>query len=112
MRNTSYTTDCNNNSISFSKQKHILRQTNALASEKLCFLDGANLGDVDLYCEKGDTRRKVRRIIEKRVCQSLYRRNKAASYNDNFGRYNEKHRVANSLKNLYGSYYESSEYAA
>jgi hypothetical protein len=88
--------------IRFCDRKHILRRTNALASERLAFRDGTMLGDVDIRNEKGSTVRKVRRIIEKRVCQHLYRNNKGASAGDNYGRYNERHRITNSLKNLYG----------
>ena len=111
MRNTAYTPSCICRSSRFCEQKHIRRQTRALSDERLDFLDGASLGDVDIFIETGDTRRKVRRIVEKRICQDLYRRNKAASYNDNYGRYNEKHRVANSLKNIYGGF-PGSAYAA
>ena len=111
MKHTFYTPDQANNSTRFCNQKHIRRQTHSLSNERLTFLDGESLGDVDIYSETGDTRRKVRRIVEKRICQDLYRRNKAASYNDNYGRYNEKHRVSNSLKNIYGGF-PSSTYAA
>lgn len=100
-----------NSKVFFCEKKHIRRQTNALASEKLDFLEGANLGDLDIAVASGETRHKIRRIIEKRICQDLYRRNKAASHNDNYGRYNEKHRVSNSLRNIYGNVVIFSGYA-
>lgn len=103
MRYTCNTSDSyRNTKVFFCETKHIRRQTNALASERLDFLDGTNLGDLDIAVETGETRHKIRRIIEKRICQDLYRRNKAASQNDNYGRYNEKHRVSNSFRNIYG----------
>lgn len=92
-----------NTKVRHCDKKHIRRETNALAGEKLSFLDGISLGDLDFCIESGETRRKVRRIIEKRVCQSLYRRSKAASWDSNYGRYNEKHRVSNSFRNIYGN---------
>ena len=101
MRYTS-NTSCNSSKIRFSETKHIRRQTHSISCEKLSFRDGAFLGDIDLSSESGNTRRKVRRIIEKRVCQDLYRSSRAANCADNYGRYNEKRRVANSLKNIYG----------
>lgn len=105
------TTSDSANAYRFSEKKHIRRQTAALASERIAFLDVESLGDIDVYGEDGDTRRKVRRIVEKRVCQSLYRQSRAGVC-DNYGRYNEKHRVSNHLKNLYGGFPSSYDYAA
>lgn len=112
MRSTAYTPDCVCKSTRFCRTKKILRQTNSLSSERLEFLGGENLGDIDIFGETGENRRKVRRIIEKRVCQSLYRGSRAASRNNNYGRYNEKRRVANSIKNIYGGYPAAGSYAA
>lgn len=85
----------------FCEMKTIKRQTRILAEEKLCFLEGKSIGEVDIFIESGENRRKVRRIIEKRVCQNLHR-HRWASMSGNSYRYNQKHRVSNHLKNLYG----------
>ena len=53
----------------YCNRKSIKRQTMAIASERLDILDGANLEDIDILGISGENRRKVRRIIEKRVCQ-------------------------------------------
>jgi len=37
-------------------------------------MDGTAVGDVDILIESGEVRRKVRRIIEKRVCQDIHSR--------------------------------------
>lgn len=92
-------------------RKSIKRQTMAIANERLYILDGANLEDVDILGISGEARRKVRRIIEKRVCQDLYRKQRAWTA-DNYGRYNEKRRLSNTLKNIYGQFPYSSKFAA
>lgn len=112
MRYTYIPSENQNGTLRHCETKIIRRQTAAFGNEKLSFKDGMNLGDLDIYNESGETRRKVRRIIEKRICQDLYRRSKAASKDNNYGRYNEKHRLSNSLKNLYGAYPSSDEFAA
>lgn len=101
MMNTKY---CN--------MKGIRRQTGAIAGEHLAFLDGAALGDIDIFAQSGENRRKVRRIIEKRVSQELYRGNRRASAADNYGRFNERRRVSNHIRNIYGGYPCSVEYVA
>ena len=60
-----------NSSNLYRNRKHIRRQTDAFASESLDFLDGKNLGEVDIYRVSSDTRGKVRRIIEKRIAQEM-----------------------------------------
>lgn len=88
----------------------IRRQSRALANEQLDFLDGTALGDVDIFIESGETRRKVRRIIEKRVCQGLHRKGRPTT--SNYSRYTGKHRVTNHLKNIYGKVPTGFLYAA
>lgn len=83
------------------ERKDIKRQTRTISEERLEFLDGKAIGEVDIFIESGETRRKVRRIIEKRVCQDFHRREKVYGSN-NYGRYHEKHRVSNHMKNIYG----------
>jgi len=90
----------NSNRPMFRDCKHIHNQSMSLAGERLSFLDDIELGDVDIFIESGDTRRKVRRIIEKRVAQRMHRKGKC--YFDNYTRYNSKRRVANHFKNIFG----------
>lgn len=86
----------------YRNQKHIHNQSLSLAGEQLDFLNGVALGDVDIFVESGETRRKVRRIIEKRVCQEMHRKGKSSA--SNWGRYQGKRRVANQFKNIFGGY--------
>ena len=57
------------------------------------------------YCEskhiKNQTRKKVRRIVEKRVCQGYWKQ-AGSKYSDNHSRYRTRHHVSNHLKNIYG----------
>jgi len=85
----------------FRDRRHIHEQSASLACEMLSFLDGKALGDVDIFIESGETRRKVRRIIEKRVCQDMHR--KGRKEDSNYSRYHGKRRVSNQFKNIYGA---------
>jgi len=85
----------------FRNQKHIKNQCNSIAGEQLAFLDGMALGDIDLFAQSGETRRKVRRIVEKRVCQEMHRKGKAVV--DNWSRLHGKRRTSNQMKNIFGS---------
>lgn len=85
----------------YSDKKDIRRQSIAIAEERLDFLDGTPLGDVDIFIESGDTVRKVRRIMEKRVAQDMHKMEKHY-YRSNYRRYHEKHRTSNHMKNIYG----------
>lgn len=100
------------NKTKYCNMKGIRRQTGAIAGEHLAFLDGAALGDIDIFTQSGENRRKVRRIIEKRVSQNLYRNSRRASAADNYGRFNERRRVSNHIRNIYGGYPCSSAFAA
>lgn len=44
-----------------------------LCKVPLSFINGRRIGDLSYYEEDRGTRRKVRRIVEKRVCQRLHR---------------------------------------
>jgi len=84
----------------FKNQKHIHNQSTSLAGEQLAFLGGKALGDIDIFTESGETQRKVRRIIEKRVCQDMHRKGRVNR--DNFSRINGRRRVSNQLRNIFG----------
>ena len=85
----------------YCKKKFILNQSVSLAEEHLAFLDGVALGDIDIFSQNGETCRKVRRIVEKRVCQEMHRKERKGG---NWSRFNGKRRVANQLKNIYGGF--------
>ena len=87
--------------IQYKDKKYIRRQSRYLSEEMLAFRDGERLGDVSIGIESGKTLRKVRRIIEKRVCQDYW--NQRESGGDTArNRYAMKHRVSNHLRNIYG----------
>jgi len=50
--------------------------TKRLFKEKLRFKDGQYLRNVDIDLVDGNTSRKIRRIVEKRVCQAYYQKHK------------------------------------
>lgn len=79
---------------------HIARQTVKLASERLRFKDGQALGDLSIAIEDGETVRKVRRIVEKRVCQRYWGTNRGTGSNK--GRYTTRRYLSNQLDNIYG----------
>lgn len=58
---------------SYSRRQQYDELSRAIASERLAFLDGAEIGSLILTDEAGETRRKVRRIVEKRVCQTYWK---------------------------------------
>lgn len=87
--------------IQYKDTRDIRRQSRSLSEERLAFRDGERLGDVSIGIEGGKTLRKVRRIIEKRVCQDYW--NQRSSGRDTAGnRYCMKRRVSNHLRNIYG----------
>ena len=87
--------------IQYKDKKYIRRQSRSLSEERLAFRGGERLGDVSISIESGKTLRKVRRIIEKRVCQDYW--NNGRSGRDTArNRYAMKHRVSNHLRNIYG----------
>ena len=99
MKGSPYTSEFGE--IQYKDKKYIRRQSRSLSEERLSFRDGERLGDVSISIESGKTLRKVRRIIEKRVCQD-YWNNGRAGRNTDRNRYAMKHRVSNHLRNIYG----------
>ncbi len=85
----------------YSECKRIKRQSQALANERLEFMNGKRLGDLDIAIEGGATLRKVRRIIEKRVSQKYW---KQGYPNDitNYSRHTTRRHLTNQMKNIYG----------
>ena len=81
-------------------RKNIHNLSRKIAVERLGFLDGTAVEDVDIFIETGDIRRKVRRIVEKRVCQNFHKQ--GCCHTTNSVRYKTRRRVSNHMKNIFG----------
>jgi len=90
-------------------RKDIKRQTRQLSDERLKFKDGKRLGDLNPSLESGESRRKLRRIMEKRVCKDFWAEKKriGKSEETNFARHTIKRHIANHWRNIYGQRYSS-----
>ena len=84
----------------FCEMKHIKNFSDTLSDERLSFMDGMRLGDVDIFIESKATLRKVRRIIEKRTCQEYWRTHSGRPGNED--RHRMRRNVKNQFKNIYG----------
>ena len=74
--------------------------TKKLYAEKLRFKEGKYLKDIDISMEDGATSRKVRRIVEKRMCQAYHRQHKNSQRNDGHDRHFMKRATSFQLHNL------------
>lgn len=74
--------NCGGNDL-YGQAKRFKGTTGNLFNEKLRFLDGENLRNVDVELEDGATSRKVRRIVEKRMCQAYHKQNKSGQNHGN-----------------------------
>lgn len=86
--------------------KRFASTTRKLYKEKLKFKNGENLSGIDISLEDGKTTRKVRRIVEKRMCQAYYKLNKTSA-ESNCGRHYSKRATSYQLHNLGNIEYES-----
>ena len=93
-----------------SEKKYIKKQSAALAEERLAFLDGERLGDLSIRIECNATCRKVRRIMEKRVCQEYWRTHDGTGGNGD--RHRMRRHLTNHMKNIYGCVPEGFRYCA
>ena len=87
----------------YSETGYIKSQTQNLANERLAFRDGERLGDVSILIEDNATCRKIRRIMEKRVCQTFWKNASVGKRAGNRARYETRHQVSNHFKNIYGA---------
>ena len=101
----------NCSTIQYKELKYIKKLTNEIAEEKLRFIDDTLLSDLNIGIEDGKTVRKVRRIIEKRVCQSWWKSRSKAD-RSNYSRSNTKRWVTNQFKNIYHCIPEGYHYCA
>lgn len=82
----------------------------SLSDLRLSFLGGTRLGDVDIFIENNATVRKVRRIMEKRICQRYWSRHDATL--DNGDRQRMRRRMTNHMIDIYGGVPEGFHYCA
>lgn len=74
--------------------------TNKLFNEKLRFMNGEHLRNVDIEIEDKSISRMVRRIVEKRMCQAYHRQNRNMYNDDNRKRYYMKRATSFQLYNI------------
>ena len=86
-----------------SDKKYIKNQVDALSLERLAFLGGERLGDLDLLGEGPSVCRKVRRILEKRVSQNFWRNASYGKREGNGARFRTRHQLSNHYRNLFGA---------
>lgn len=89
----------NMNNCIYSETRYIKSRTEAISNVKLSFKGGQRLGDLSLGIEDNATKRKVRRIVEKRVCQDYYKAHPRVKCS---ARHAIKRNSSNTLKNIYG----------
>lgn len=87
----------------YSKSEYIKNQTRQLAEERIAFLGGKRLGDVNIAIEDNADVRKIRRLVEKRTAQHLRRNGKTDKQKGNAARFNTRRYTSNQLKNLFGT---------
>ncbi len=85
---------------SVGQAKRFMSTTKKLYSEKLKCMDGKYLKDIDITMEDGATSRKVRRIVEKRMCQAYHRQHKNCSHVGGRDRHYMKRATSYQLYNL------------
>ena len=86
-----------------SEKKYIKNQVESLSGERLDFLGGERLGDLDLLGEDPDVCRKVRRILEKRVSQRFWKNASAGKRAGNRARFETRHQLSNHYRNIFGA---------
>lgn len=82
----------------------------SLSDIRLDFLNGTRLGDVDIFIESNATVRKVRRIMEKRICQRYWSRHDASHGNGD--RQRMRRRLTNHMIDIYGGVPDGFHYSA
>lgn len=82
------------------RKRQTKRRCESLSQVSLNFMEGRSIKELSYKEEDGDTRRKVRRIIEKRVCQKLH--NQTDNLDGNDMRYRERRQSAKYVKRICG----------
>ena len=76
------------------------KNTSSLRQVSLNFLDGRSISELSYEDDDGDTRRKVRRIIEKRVCQRIH--NETEYFDGNKTRFRERRQSSKQVQRICG----------
>ena len=84
------------------EKKYIRTQVRTLSNERLLFLNGERLGDLDLLGEDPTVCRKVRRILEKRVNQRFWKSAFPEKRSGNRARFETRHQLSNHYRNIFG----------
>lgn len=79
-----------------------------IASEKLSFKKGSALGSLCMAEEDGATKRKIRRIVEKRVCQDYWKAAVQAYDSSNKHRYATARSVSKVTRRIFGRAFQNS----
>lgn len=94
---------CNDTSTVKFQNKHKAHSlSRAIAEEELTFKSGTALGSLSIAIENGDTKRKVRRIVEKRVYKKYWKVRKNTSIIDNRHRATTKRYVSCVTRKVFG----------
>ena len=97
----------NNHRIS----RYTAAMNDTLSDLRLDFLGGKRLADVDIFIESNATVRKVRRIMEKRICQRYWEKHDG-TFNGNRDRQRMRRRLTNHMIDIYGGVPEGFHYCA
>lgn len=84
---------------STTKHRKINRHSVSLNQISLCFMNGCSINELSCR-EDGCTRRKIRRIIEKRVCQNIH--NQMLAQDGNAVRYRERKQLSKHVNRICG----------
>ena len=82
----------------------------SISEERLDFKGGIQLGDLSIAIESGSTKRKVRRILEKRVNQDYWSHVRNAQVRDNRHRASSKKYVSSVTRKIFGGPVTGYEY--
>ena len=74
----------------------------SISEERLDFKGGIQLGDLSIAMESGSTKRKVRRILEKRVNQDYWNHVRNSQIRDNRHRASSKRYVSRVTRKIFG----------
>lgn len=84
----------------------------SIAAEKLAFKNEVPLGSLHIAVEDGETKRKVRRIVEKRVCKEYWKTRKNIVITDNKHRAATKKYVSRITKKIFSGQGQECSYVA
>ena len=85
---------------------HSIKLSDALGAEQLRFKGNVTVSEIDLCKEDGVTVRKLRRIVEKRVCQDFWSTHRGELHSDAWGKSRMKREAARQLGRVCDGYAE------